>query len=351
MASALLRSVGLGLLLAAPSQSTLVIFQWTASRILLGADSLAATVNGSEIRGSIQCKIHQRGRVFFTIIGINDDKAVKVDLVAIATKAADVDGPIEAKVAAFERLACDPIQRLWHFVVTNQRFMAGVAQRNGPAKITLVVVSTQDHAVALKEYTCAPDGSVSESPAEIRGFGPRRKQDTDYVAVGVYAEAKRQMQSDPALKRLHGVPFFVGFYQAQIAHEQYRLRQQDEMPRVGGEVCGSFSRLSTRQARHGLMVTRVHAPTFRSHKDIISEAIRTTGLVATPMDCWDSCGFLRTQCNERISKQLILKSQWKPEQALDANYFRVHLSEISRSTIWLLRPSQIFSQEAKVPSP
>lgn len=215
-----------------PAHSTLVVFQWTPNRILLSADSLSAKVRDNQVAGIIRCKIHQEGDIFFTIVGINDDSTLKIDLVTIAMQAARANGSIERKIAAFDKLATEPIFRLLRDSIARRLTDLDVSIE----KISVLFLSRKEHAIAMKEYVRNQDGSVGDEPDKVYGVGLGRIQTTDYVGVGVLAEAQTAVDREPTLSKKEGIPFVVGFIEAQIAHERDRLRRQHKIPRVGGPI-------------------------------------------------------------------------------------------------------------------
>jgi hypothetical protein len=215
-----------------PAEATLVVFQWTPQIIYLAADSLTLKVRSNKIIGVDACKLHQQGDIVFTIVGINDDPSMKIDLVTIAKQAAHMNGTIEEKLSAFDKLARTPIERLLH---------AGLAvQKVGPDivldSINIVFVSIREHALARKEYSRQGRTTVTAGQTIVYGVGGGRLPVTDYTSIGVYVEAQAAVDRDPVLSRAEGVPFIAGFLKAQIAHEQARL-QQHQIPRVGGSIC------------------------------------------------------------------------------------------------------------------
>lgn len=209
------------------ADATLVVFEWTPTEILLGADSLTTKVGTDKITHVIQCKIHQAGDIFFTIIGVNDDPALKVDLVSVASQAARAKGPVEEKMASFEVLAKSQIQRVMRRGLTIQ---LGFAEQ----RIDIIFVDRKAHILVLKEYVRNPDGSTSGLPRRVYRT-PGRARDVE--AVGVSAEAEAALRKNPSLLKLQGADFIVAFIQSQIDHERYRLRALQAMPRVGGRVC------------------------------------------------------------------------------------------------------------------
>jgi hypothetical protein len=216
------------LLALSPAQATLVVFQWTPAGILLAADSLTANVQDNKIDRVMTCKIHQEGDIFFTIVGINVDQAARVDLVSIAIMAARTERGIRKVAASFEASARRPIHNLWSYVRSNQPAVYKMSTESGPATISIVFASRTEHIVALKEYTVASNGTVSEKPIAFHGAAAGMRHDTGYVAIGVYGDAQAALASNHA----DGFPFVARFIQTQAASEQKRPR-----PRVGGSAC------------------------------------------------------------------------------------------------------------------
>ena len=210
------------------AHATLVVFQWTPTEILLAADSLSARVGVDNVKGAIQCKIHQVGNVFFTIVGINDDPAIKVDLVRIANEAARTKGAITKKMSRFEILAKPQIEAIM------QRGLMRQLGFTDAERIDVIFVDRKSHTLIVKEYVQGASGSTSSLPRQV--YRPPGKA-IDPVAVGVSAEAQDALDRNPALSRLDGVPFIAGFIQSQIDHERYRWRTLHTIPRVGGKIC------------------------------------------------------------------------------------------------------------------
>lgn len=211
-----------------PIYATLVVFQWSQSEILLAADSLSAKVRVERTDGVIACKIHQSGDIFFTVIGVNDDPTIKVDLVAVAEQAIHATtGGIVEKFARFETFAKPQIER-----IMSKGLPAWVSQE--PQRINVVFADRKSHIVINKEYIRAENGSTSSAPRTVYAVPAKA---TGPTAIGVYAEADAELQKNPALQRLDGVPFIVGFIQSQIDYEKHRLRDLHMIPRVGGEIC------------------------------------------------------------------------------------------------------------------
>ena len=231
------RIVALVLSFSLPCTGTLVLFQWTPQKILLAADSLSLKVTNTGITSATECKIHQEGDIFFTIVGINDDPAAKVDLVAIASRAARQPGDFATKVYSFTNLAALPIRDLWLYAVQKQFLLSKLAtETNGVSTITVIFVSRREHAVAVKEYTGRLDGSMSEAPAVFHGRATGMRTDNNFVTVGVSTDAAAAASRDPNLSHLDGIPFITSFFQVQIAREQQRLYRHDT-PRVGAPDC------------------------------------------------------------------------------------------------------------------
>jgi hypothetical protein len=210
------------------SHATLVVFQWTPTEILLAADSLSAKVGVENVKGAIECKIHQVGNVFFTIVGVNDDPAIKVDLVRIANEAARTKGGIAEKMSRFEILAKPQIEAIMRREVTHRLGF------RDPERISVILVDRKSHALIIKEYVEGANGSTSSLPRTLYSVPGKT---IEPVAVGVYEQADAALGKSPAWSRLEGVPFIVGFMQTQIDHETYRLRTQHMIPRVGGKIC------------------------------------------------------------------------------------------------------------------
>ncbi|HUS10752.1 MAG TPA: hypothetical protein VMZ30_09825 [Pyrinomonadaceae bacterium] len=212
------------------AQATLVILSWTPSRILLAADSLSAKVfNNGQVTGTIGCKIHQQGDIFFTIVGVNDDATIKVDLVSIAKQAGRTKGTIVDKMSSFEALAHTQVERVMRRAISRQ---LGFSEQQ---RITVVFASRKDHIIVTKEYLRNSDGSTMSMPRKSYGGGAARA--SDFIAIGVYAEAEARLANNRNLRRLDGVPFIVGFMGAQFEHEQQRLKLHHQIPRVGGQIC------------------------------------------------------------------------------------------------------------------
>lgn len=232
-----LSAATLALLTSVPAYATLVVFQWTPERILLAADSLATRIHGDgRLEQVTQCKIHQQGDIFFSIVGINDDPAAGVDLVSLASRAAAGSRNLRGVVHSFEVLAGDSVPRLWDDMVNRHMAAARVAtETDGRMSLTLIFVSRKEHAVAVKEYSGTGSGGVIQSPARLYGSTSGMRRDTKYVAVGVYADAEAASATN-RIAGLEGVAFLNSFFQVQIAHELERARWHGQ-PRIGGPVC------------------------------------------------------------------------------------------------------------------
>lgn len=217
------------LLTASVSSGTLVVYQWTPGVIYLATDSLTAKVGSDQIKGITACKIHQVGNTFFTIVGVNDDPAIKVDLVAIATKAAQSTGQITEIFTRFEVLAQPQVERI---MLRNATGQLGFTEQQ---RVDIVFVDRLSHTLIYKEYLRNADGTTTSLPRKIYRAPGKPMSDPD--AVGVYAEARASLTRDSALSRLDGVSFIVGFIQAQIDYETYRLRTLRTIPRVGVPIC------------------------------------------------------------------------------------------------------------------
>jgi hypothetical protein len=224
------------LLVALPSPASLVMFQWTPERILLAADSLTTRIHDSGAIDEVTaCKIRQQGDIFFTVVGINDDPAAKVDLVSLAARAARSSKNVRAAVHNFEVLAAAPVRTLWNDVVAHRAATARLATATGGRMtLTVVFVSRKEHAVAVKEYSGGGNGEIADQAARFYGAGPGMRQDRGYVAVGVYADA--QSASAGRQIELEGIPFLNSFFEIQFAHELERTRQH-AVPRIGPPVC------------------------------------------------------------------------------------------------------------------
>jgi hypothetical protein len=215
-------------IVALPVHATIVVFQWTPTQIFLAADSLSTKVDLHTISSVIQCKIHQVGNIFFTIVGVNDDPAIKVDLVAIAKQSARTKGGILEKESRFEVLAKDQIKRIMSHETTVK---LGLSEQE---RVNIIFVDSKSHTLISKEYVRNTDGSTSSLPRKIYSVP---SDSTGYIAVGVYSEAQKSVLSNPRLSQLDGAPFIAGFIQSQIDYEQYRLSMLHAIPRVGGNIC------------------------------------------------------------------------------------------------------------------
>jgi len=211
------------------THATIVVFQWTPTEILLAADSLTAKVSPGQINGVFQCKIHQAGDVFFTIVGVNDDDAIKVDLVAVANKAARTRGGILEKMSRFEILAKTQIEAIMRQGLTHR-----LGFSSEPERIDVIFVDRKSHILVLKEYVETAGGLTSSLPRQVYSAPGKASEP---VGVGVFAEAQAAVLKNPALSRLEGVPFVAALIQSQIEYETYRLRTLQTIPRAGGNIC------------------------------------------------------------------------------------------------------------------
>jgi hypothetical protein len=218
-----------------PAAATLVMFQWTPERILFAVDSLATRVHDNGAIDTVtECKIHQQGNFFFTIVGINDDPAAHVDMVALANRAAVGARDLNSAVRAFELAAAEPVRRLWSDVVQHRGATARLAiATDGTMTLSVVFVSRREQAIAVKEYTGSVTGAVAETPARFYGAARNMRQDRGYIAVGIYADAQ---VSGGRLNGLEGAAFVNAFFEVQMAHELERQRQHGA-PRIGLPVC------------------------------------------------------------------------------------------------------------------
>jgi len=206
---------------------TMVLFQWTPSRIYLAADSLTTKIDGGRVSGAVECKIHQVGDVFFTIVGVNNDDTNKIDLVAVAKKAAVAKGGIVDKVTAFEALAKDQIDRVMRVNLTSH---LGSTE---PQRVTVVFVDRVSHILVCKEYVRNSDGSTKSIPRDVYS-APQKS--SDMKGVGAIEESVAALNKSEALLKLEDVPLIDAMMNLQFENEAQRLRR-NQIPRVGPPIC------------------------------------------------------------------------------------------------------------------
>jgi len=204
--------------------ATLVLTQWTPERILVAADSLSIKVNGQQINDVVECKIHQTGDVFFTIIGINSDPTVKVDLVALADRAVRSTSGIIAAADWFDDFAKGPIRKL----VGGEAFRSGLAGNT----LDIVFASRREPILVVREYNLHSDGGLSEEPVDIRSRMAPSKSKTKVTALGVYAEAEAALSRTVRMQNSDTIDLSVWFIRTQRDFELER-RQAKQIPRVG----------------------------------------------------------------------------------------------------------------------
>jgi len=210
-----------------PIQGTMVIFEWSPRVIYLSADSLATKISGRYAHGALECKIHQVGDVFFTIVGVNDDATLKIDLVAIANQACLSKGGILEKESRFEILALDSIRRILREGVTVKLHLSE------QQRISIILADRASHVLISKEYVRNADGSTSEQPREIHAVPGNPLPPT---FVGACAESYAAMNRDPSSLKIDRVRFIDTAMSIQFETEGQRLLRH-EIPRVAPPVC------------------------------------------------------------------------------------------------------------------
>lgn len=214
---------------AVSADATLVVVQWTPTEIILAVDGLAMKVQGNEVRGVPECKIHQEGDIFFTIVGLNSDPSVNVDLVAVARRAIrGAGGELNEALTSFSEKAKPAIRRL----ARGRGFRAASLASLSVNRTTIILASRREHILALKAFEIRPNGSVAEKPADIRGAGAPSDSAMDVSVMGVYAEANAALERNPSIKQLDTVNLSIWFIQTQRNHERKRLRN-GQPARVG----------------------------------------------------------------------------------------------------------------------